>query len=874
MIKAEHITKIFKSKGRENVIALKDVSFSLNDKGLVFITGKSGSGKSTLLNILSGFDDASQGHVFFNNQDIAAFKNKELDDYHFCKIGFIFQNYSLIENLTVEENIALSLKTKPSLIKEEIDSVLKDVLLQGYQKRKIKNLSGGEKQRVAIARALIKNPKVIFCDEPTGNLDYKSSKAILSILKQKSKDILIVLVSHNLNQAYLYGDRILQLEDGKLISDLSFDEKSKKDDEIYLSNLDEMEEEEIKDLNDMIRQNHIHTIKARKDLFHNTELKETTFPYDDKIVKFHLRSKSTLFKIVNKNKLRLFLISFCLSLTMSLFSCIYSLSAISKEDYVSNIVDNHRQDTFFIQNSINKKNGSPYNTCIRPISNTFKERIDKMTLKGECYPVYKLPFHCQNYTGDQSSLDANVSSELIIFSEFYSKSSSGLMIAKESSLGKILKVDEISYLAKAENQRDDGVFMTDYFADSFLFYNPSKKTYQDLLGFLSDSGYKTYNARNKLYINGIIKTDYKARLSNLKRELEKDSNPLILLEDRYSYEYNYLLHGLNYFYSFNEDCMKLMNEDMNSSPMVYSNMTNFRISSASTNNLPMFLSYSEGIEDGSLVMIDQSFVDVFNIDKKDILDRTNQINDTGGLNLSLCFYSISEKHYEAFYEKTFQLLSKDSIPSFNHLKKGSEAFIYLSKNEFREIRKKERFCFGYEFTDIKDAKNVMRELKEEPVLLASNLYYINSKIDSGMYRFKNIFLLFSFVSLSMTILLILYYALSIVRSQYYNLSLLQSLGYKRGEISLIYLAHILFFTFLTSISYYLTYQTLFRRINLLLVRSIFKVKTNFYLTVLTFSKPFFYFSLLSTLFSITFIVILYLWLLRRKKSVMLLQNKE
>lgn len=220
MIELKNIQKTYKSKKAKNTVALKDISIKFPEKGLVFILGKSGSGKSTLLNILGGLDKYDSGDLIINEKSTKNFSNKEYDAYRNTHIGFIFQDFNLLENYSIEKNISLSLELKNEKVdKNNIREILKIVGLEGFEKRKTNELSGGQKQRVAIARALIKNPNVILADEPTGNLDSVTGKQIFELLKQLSKEKLVVIVSHDNENAEKYADRIIELKDGIIIND-------------------------------------------------------------------------------------------------------------------------------------------------------------------------------------------------------------------------------------------------------------------------------------------------------------------------------------------------------------------------------------------------------------------------------------------------------------------------------------------------------------------------------------------------------------------------------------------------------------------------------------------------------------------------------
>ena len=218
MIKFINVSKEYRSKKGQVTKALCDININLGNKGLVFILGKSGSGKSTLLNILGGLDSKTSGHIYIDNKDIDNFNEKDFDSYRNTYIGFIFQDFNLLEEYNVFDNVMLSAKLlRKKVDKEEILSLLDRLGLKGLEYRNINELSGGQKQRVGIARALIKNPKIILADEPTGNLDSVSSKETFNLLKEISKEKLVVVVSHDLENANTYADKILELQDGKII---------------------------------------------------------------------------------------------------------------------------------------------------------------------------------------------------------------------------------------------------------------------------------------------------------------------------------------------------------------------------------------------------------------------------------------------------------------------------------------------------------------------------------------------------------------------------------------------------------------------------------------------------------------------------------
>ena len=221
MIELKNLSKTYLPNKETQVHALKDINLTLGNKGLVFLLGKSGSGKTTLLNMVGGLDKPTQGQIVVDGKELDLQNEKEINAYRNNKIGFIFQSYGLLEDLTVKSNIKTALDLQNSYVDDDqIKDILQAVGLPTESiNRKVSHLSGGQKQRVSIARALIKNSQIILADEPTGNLDEKNSRGIFELLKRLAKTRLVVVVTHSKKFAEEYAERIITLKDGSIEGD-------------------------------------------------------------------------------------------------------------------------------------------------------------------------------------------------------------------------------------------------------------------------------------------------------------------------------------------------------------------------------------------------------------------------------------------------------------------------------------------------------------------------------------------------------------------------------------------------------------------------------------------------------------------------------
>ena len=223
MIRIEKLNKYY-NKGRRNEIhVINNTSLELPDNGLVALLGPSGCGKTTLLNAIGGLDNVNNGNVYIGDKKITTFLSGKKDKLRNLKVGYIFQDYKLIDNMSVYDNIAMPLRMigikDKDEIKKRVTYILERLDMYRYRHRPCGMLSGGERQRVGIARAIVKNPDIILADEPTGNLDSKNTIEIMNIIKSISKDKLVILVTHEVELAKFYATRIIEVLDGSVVKD-------------------------------------------------------------------------------------------------------------------------------------------------------------------------------------------------------------------------------------------------------------------------------------------------------------------------------------------------------------------------------------------------------------------------------------------------------------------------------------------------------------------------------------------------------------------------------------------------------------------------------------------------------------------------------
>ncbi len=555
MIEISHLNKIYKSKKRKKCHALKDIHLTLPDNGLVFVLGKSGSGKSTLLNLIGGLDNITSGRITVDGNDLSKFGERKFCNYRNTHIGFIFQDYHLIDELTVYDNIALSLNLRRIKDKEAVSKALERVDLAGYEDRYPSELSGGEQQRVAIARAIVKKPRIILADEPTGNLDTNTATAIVTLLKELSKDCLILIVSHNINDANNYADRIIELKKGQVISDLSrnpdfADEVTLCGEELIYPKGLALSDKDIAFMNENL---HKRIIK-RTDKFIPTSTLEKT----GKKVKIENKGLSLWKelplsgKFLKSKTIAISFSSIMVAIIMVIMSMAQTIINFDAGRILQDEMNKAGQQSILLNKVVSEETQKLLDQIYRvPAGENDIQSFYDAGYKGKIYPVYNMSVPIT------SSKNAAGFSAPYFGNGIYMTETFGTMIVDEAFLAR--KFGEVKYHAKLDNFNPAGVIITDYIADCLIA--AKGYTAQDYPFLLGEVGNLTIK---RGFINAIIDTGYRERYGEFLDKVSADEFESIaeIYEDpAFLNLSNEIYDNLGYSYSTNPDFPSAYNNE-------------------------------------------------------------------------------------------------------------------------------------------------------------------------------------------------------------------------------------------------------------------------------------------------------------------------
>ena len=706
MLEIKNLVKVFRSKSDEECIALDDVSFSLDNKGFVFVVGKSGSGKTTLLSLIGALDNITSGDIIVDNQSIKNLNNKDFAYYRNSKIGFVFQDYHLIEEMTIFDNVNIALKLQHKKDNEKVKEALKEVGLEGFENRYPKELSGGQKQRVAIARSIVKNPSIILADEPTGNLDEKTTTQILSLLKEISKKHLVLIVSHDIIEARKYADRIIELKSGKITNNLirnpNYNNKIEvKDQKLFLPLHKELTKEEQEFIDEKLNKGEIKDLVQKDNKFIEASTDVCAKPNDIKIEKKHLSFINNIkigWKFLKKHLVRINVYSVVISLLILVMSLAQLLAIFNPTKVIKNELENNNQTTLALRKTF-------YDTGIEKIQPYYsfsvgehdKEAIINTGYKGHIYDIVEAALGIV----DPSYMSAHFRGNFNPLS-IYEVSTYGTVVTDEEFVNKCFNFEghfEDHLVAKAPVQEPFGFFITDYSADSIRNnYRSLCPTYESILGYI-----KLKEPSPNAYINGIIKTDYikkhKNAINKLTNSIKIDTT---LAQDK---EIVSFVNDVNQFYTMTYTFNKNFREDYINSPLRRYVFKRGISAGVDKDNLRDF---DELYQLGELHVNLQSYIpfpeegeaivdyNLYNAIFKTDYDNVNFVDYNDDKTMHFRFYNQADPYKKnAFYEFTLKVKKLCPIRG-----------VYIHHDLYNKCLDKETFITGYYLDDLSNVGDV------------------------------------------------------------------------------------------------------------------------------------------------------------------------
>ncbi len=833
MISVENLTKIYVNK-KLRVTALDDVSFTLPANGLVFIVGKSGSGKSTLLNLLGALDEATAGEICVNGLNFSDMKGDSgFDAYRNSRLGFVFQDFHLISRLNVARNVQLALNIAGECAKGEkydkrVLDALKQVGLEGFEERYPAQLSGGQQQRVAIARAIVKDPELILADEPTGNLDSVTSRQILQLLKGLSKDRLVVVVSHSLDAANEYADRIIELGEGRIVRDVSRSAQEGEtlvDGDVITLPDGRLTDEQLAFVNEAIKSRSA-TIKRCHERFEDTSEEETPDkeeveeeirdenveegkegPHNDENIaaeesaakhtssdkrggRRSLPAKETArlgFRLMNIPSLIVSVLATALTTVMFVICLMMYMfdgsSVFANRDLNSGGVVILQKDL----TATNSLDSLALNKIYR-VQDGDEDAIRALGYEGKIYKLYNMAVinDAALYSG---LLKCEMKRQDKLYATFYADETLGVLVADMEYLKK--QFGDFEVLAGKLDDKPYGIILTDYFADGLLKANPSlvtAKQYEGLLGRGDDGSYM-------YYVNAVIKTDYKERHAKLFKMYnealadgllsEKDKNELAA-SDEYAAFLTDAQTRLNIAYSIDENYIEATRQK----PFEARSRTYI---------------FNSNVFDGEGTLISDDFSGGLTIGRAYDLPPIEK----GEAYISRNFYNqlygthVTSENTSEFEPKTIKIVDYDASDIFKqnpiseitlHIKGlwGEYGCLYLGDDDFAYLRERDVFAYSLVLGDTEGIDKVLDGASKLGYVPNAAIYSDLLLVARVMKVYSDLFLTLALILLAVGLVVLVAFAVRSVRSRTYEIGILRSLGAGAGSVAGIFLLQMLF----------------------------------------------------------------------------------
>lgn len=848
MLEVKDLTKIYSTKSAD-VVALDKVSFKAPSKGMIFIVGKSGCGKTTLLNAIGGLDHFNKGDILVNGKRLSKYSVTDLDNYRNYTIGFIFQDFCLINGLNVKNNIKMSLQLQNSKKKIKYNKFLSKFGIEGLGYRYPSQLSAGQKQRVAIARAVVKDPSIILADEPTGNLDEHTSTQIMDLLKEESKNRLIIIISHNLEEANKYADRILEMSDGKIISDKTINNEYLEHTEVhedkaliasdgYISN------DDLNLINEKVKKsNGNYEIIQAKEKFVTNDLEITSDEISTKKVKMNNLSKIKYSAFFFKKKL--FFNLFMILLITAVASFLSIIELLGLNDFNKDTIRLYEHQG--IENTVLTYNDD-LNTYIDSINvEQTNQLLEKYNYEAKY--IYSITMPLLNKYNSFTQSGASPQSARNYGGYLYE--SSGVVITNEEKLKKqVNDGKDLVVLAGQIKQDGVGVIITDYFADSIIHNVKTINTYEDIIN--SDLIAETFK------VDAIIKTNFNEKYPQEGNFLKHENKAI-----QSAYKSN-LLYDYGVCYTYNNNFIEEYKTFSLEKEIAYSRFTAMNLQPTNSE-----LQYAQ---------------------KQAICYYTNTLKEDE-IELTYSFFnkispiSFSDKNVDKFQPTKVTLTLYDYEANEFINKEFTVTKIYKQRHTY-EVG---RLSGQYYFDAVKDqysAKQLVVEsqgdLYEIITLLTKNNFTNTSSSSHITLRtidlltvFKNVFKFITFVIIFALFLIIVLNASVIIKHNVYEIGVMKALGCKTKDLITIFVAQMILTSITVCILLYASSNIFVNFANELLCSGIGAyVRSTVNLPIILFSNKFFVINIVSiSAFTIISIVVPIL-AIRRIKPLKIIKTRN
>ena len=854
MIIVKNLTKVYKSKKAKICVALNNVSFSLPSKGLVFVVGKSGSGKSTMLNLLGGLDSLTSGEINVFGNQLNEYSESELYSFRSNIVGFVFQDFHLLDDLTVADNVRLSLKLMAEDDDERVEKALESVELLEYKDRYPRELSGGQQQRVAIARALVKNPDVIFADEPTGNLDSNTTEQIIKLIKEISKEKLVVVVSHNLFDAYEYADRIIELSEGRISNDLVINEKYEnavevKDNKVIIPMLKRFKQDELDSLLSICKRDEILKIEQSNNKFKQKEQKEE--PLQAKVPQKKTKGLSFFNSVkfsamFGKRRIIGFLLS---AIFASILICVLSLAqSIANFDAKSMAVDSMTEGSVYaVRKDLDTLSGQVH---ARVITDEDFAKIKQASPNAKLYKLYMSGLYINGYTIGYQKVPTITQSGLHIVE------TSGTLETNEEYAKKLLRLDNLDIYRGSVEQNTGGIYITDFVADSFIFYGKAEN-YDEILG-------QQFEGSNDYwpdgYVNGIINTSYKEKYEGAIDQINSMTKESPLTEEIISF-LDYVNQALAISYYFGDNYKEISSTNIYEGNYVYTR--NFFVNGVDASSTISYISCGSYFD--CVLGDNEVFMDVEAYNKIFGTEYTYGNCDTF-VPHAISFLS-SDFNNEVVYSKQM------TVAGIGKCKGGN---MLLADNVFYEYKEKMFHCYGV-YADGEDVSGFINYTMDNGYSNMSLKMSAIQTMSQAVETFNKFFEFIAMILVCACVFIITSFGVKNIKSKMYEVGVMKALGCKLSSFFVIFGLHTLLIAFTTIVVFVVGYVAFANVANHILLESLKAITPTKIMLDLQFIKFDWQLALINSavvLFISIVSTIIPIILLRRIKPVTIIKAKE